>query len=175
MSGREVSRACPLQGRGSVENTLSSNSGRLSGVCVQQTGVRSVHSVVPSYGEIVPWWLSLIYSLRGAAFKPLIYLLSLQHTNQPRARTARSSLSKALLSPENNSGICRTWCQQASLLGYLLCGHTHCPAALGVLSEEAGWKQDQADRDTRPQAWGVCRSTTTCMPPGTLALLSTLW
>lgn len=107
--------------------------------------MRSVHSVVPSYGEIVPWRLSLIYSLRGAAFKPLIYLLSLQHTNQPGARTARSSLSRALLSPENDSGVCRIWCKQGTLLFYLPCGHTRSPAILGVLSEEAGWRQDQAE------------------------------
>jgi len=75
--------------------------------------------------------VTLIYSSRGTAFKPLIYLLSLQHTNQPRARTARSSLSRALLSPENDSGIRRMWCKQGPLLFYLPCGHTHSPAALG--------------------------------------------
>lgn len=92
--------------------------------------------------------LSLIYSSRGAAFKPLIYLLSLQHTNQPRARTARSSQSRALRSPENDSGIHRIQCKLGPLLVYLPCGHTHAPAVLGVLSEEA-------DRDTGPLAWGM--------------------
>ena len=31
----------------------------------------------------------------------------------------------------------------------------HSPAVLGVPPEEAGWRQDQADRDTRPLARGM--------------------
>lgn len=44
----------PLQFRDSIEQTLSPVQAGFQ-QSVQQAGVRSVRSVVPSYGDIVPW------------------------------------------------------------------------------------------------------------------------
>lgn len=96
---------------------------------------------------------SLIYSLHGAAFKPLIYLLIFQHTNQPRTRTARSSLSRAFHSPKNYSDMRRIRCSILAVLPALR--HTCSPAVLGEQPKEAGERQNRAGRDTSPLAGAV--------------------